>query len=101
MSRKIDPVEVLTEGEVEKLMDGRFLWMPYGLTGKGFIVPNQKELRSLRRYDALWLLLSAAFIVGFGYFCGVWSALALAGFSLALRIVTVKQIGSRLPSFQS
>lgn len=101
MSRIIDPVNVLTEAEVERLMDGRHLWMPYGLTGRGYVVPDDASLRHLRRYDALWLLISLAFLAGFGAFFGVWAALGLGFFSLAMRIVAVKQIGRHLPSFQS
>lgn len=101
MPRILDPVNAITEGEVERLMDGRYLWMPYGLTGKGYVVANSAALRHLRRYDALWLVLSLAFIAGFGAFYDVWATLGLGFFSLAMRIVAVKQIGRHLPSFQS
>ncbi|MEF9997283.1 MAG: hypothetical protein RR784_11945 [Burkholderiaceae bacterium] len=97
----IDPVNVLTEAEVEPLMDGRFLWIPYGLTGKGFVVQSKEELRSLRRYDALWLVFSVLFIAGFGLLLDVWAAMALAVFAFVMRIIAVKQIGSRFTSFQS
>ena len=56
----------LTDGVFKTDPEGKFLFYPWGVLGKGYVLPDDSKKQQLRKFITLWYKVSLPLIVGIG-----------------------------------
>ena len=69
----------LTSGSFKTAEDGRKLFFPWGVLGRGYVLASEQDDARLRRQLKVYMMVSLALIIFTGPLAGNLATLALAG----------------------